>query len=163
MPTQVRIFTLPRSLGETLAAPVPQETLRTIPEYPEIPKPTVSPGLKARRYQHIMSAPQEKPKGGVTFAHQDKLPKLPIPELSTTLKRYLAALKPLQSTREQSDTKHAVDEFLRNEGPDLNEKLKKYAEARTSYIEQFCRLHHSSSRWAHPTDRGIEREAASKA
>ncbi len=150
MPTQVRIFTLPRSLGETLAAPVPQETLRTIPEYPEIPKPTVSPELKARRYRLDMSVSQEKPKGGVTFAHQDKLPKLPIPELSATLKRYLAALKPLQSSREQADTKHAVDEFLRNEGPELNDKLKKYAEARTSYIEQFCRFSPSTRSLFYP-------------
>ncbi len=139
MPTQVRIFTLPRSLGETLAAPVPHEALRSIPEYPEIPKPTVSPQLKARQYSINMSVYQEKPKGGVTFAHQEKLPKLPIPELSGTMERYLSALKPLQSAREHSDTKHAVDEFLRHEGPELNEKLKKYAEARTSYIEQFCR------------------------
>ncbi|KAH8899640.1 hypothetical protein GQ53DRAFT_741811 [Thozetella sp. PMI_491] len=138
MPTQVRIFTMPRSLAETLAAPPPLETLRSIPEYPEIPKPTTSPGLKARQYSiNNMSTYQEKPKGGVTFAHQDKLPKLPIPELASTLKKYLTTLKPLQSAREHGETKHAVNEFLKNEGPDLNEKLRKYAEARTSYIEQF--------------------------
>lgn len=80
----------------------------------------------------------DKPNGGVTYAHQDKLPKLPIPDLERSCERYLTALKPLQSAREHSETAHAVHEFLRNEGPELNEKLKKYAEARTSYIEQFC-------------------------
>ncbi|KAK1761424.1 putative mitochondrial carnitine O-acetyltransferase [Echria macrotheca] len=135
MPTQVRIFTLPRSLGETLATTELASTPRSIPEYPEIPKPTVSPVLKARHY--VMSAHEDKPKGGVTFAQQDKLPKLPIPDLEKTCERYLAALKSLQSNREHADTKHAVDEFLRGEGPELNEKLKKYAEGRTSYIEQF--------------------------
>jgi carnitine O-acetyltransferase len=82
----------------------------------------------------------DKPKGGVTYAHQDELPKLPIPPLEQSCEKYLTVLKPLQSAREHSETRHAVNEFLRNEGPELNEKLKKYAEAQTSYIEQFCKL-----------------------
>lgn len=82
----------------------------------------------------------DKPKGGVTYAHQDKLPKLPIPDLEVSCEKYLAALSPLQSAREHAETRHAVNEFLRNEGPELNEKLKKYAEAKSSYIEQFCML-----------------------
>ncbi|KAK0705336.1 Choline/Carnitine o-acyltransferase-domain-containing protein [Lasiosphaeris hirsuta] len=138
MPTQVRIFTMPRSLGETLAEPKsaePPAAPRSIPEYPEIPRPTTNPGLKARQYS--MSAFDDKNGGGVTFAQQEKLPKLPIPNLEKTCERYLTALKPLQSNREHSDTRHAVHEFLRGEGPELNEKLKKYAEGRTSYIEQF--------------------------
>jgi carnitine O-acetyltransferase len=81
----------------------------------------------------------DKPKGGVTYAHQDDLPKLPIPPLEASCEKYLTALKPLQSAREHAETRHAVQAFLRNEGPELNEKLKKYAEARTSYIEQFCK------------------------
>lgn len=142
MPTQVRIFTSPRSLGETLSTPTLQlspATPRSVPEFPELPKPTASPALKARQYG--MSAPyqDDKPKGGVTYAHQDELPKLPIPDLEQSCERYLNVLKPLQSAREHAETAHAVREFLRNEGPELNEKLKKYAEARTSYIEQFCK------------------------
>lgn len=130
---------MPRSLDETLAAPVfpSAATPRSIPEYPEIPKPTVSPSLKARQY--IMSAFEDKAKGGVTFAQQDKLPKLPIPDLEKTCERYLKALKPLQPPREHGETRHAVQEFLNGEGPELNEKLKRYAEGRTSYIEQFCK------------------------
>jgi carnitine O-acetyltransferase len=77
--------------------------------------------------------------GGITFAAQDKLPKLPIPELESTAVRYLEALRPLQSPREHAETKHAVNEFLREEGPDLQEKLKRYAQGKTSYIEQFCK------------------------
>lgn len=80
-----------------------------------------------------------KSKTGVTFAQQEKLPKLPIPDLAGTCEKYLAALKPLQSPREHSDTKHATQEFLRQEGPELQEKLRRYAEGRTSYIEQFCK------------------------
>ncbi|KAL2129341.1 hypothetical protein VTI74DRAFT_7923 [Chaetomium olivicolor] len=138
MPTQVRIFTSPRSLGETLATPIQPSpaTPRSVPEVPELPRPTVSPTLKARQYA-MSSAYNDEPKGGVTYAHQDKLPKLPIPELELTCERYLNALRPLQSPREHAETIHAVQEFLRNEGPELNQKLKRYAEARTSYIEQF--------------------------
>lgn len=76
--------------------------------------------------------------GGITFAHQDKLPKLPIPELESTLQKYLAVLRPLQTTREHAETRIAVEEFLRQDGPELQEKLRSYAEGRTSYIEQFC-------------------------
>ncbi|CAI4212523.1 unnamed protein product [Parascedosporium putredinis] len=83
---------------------------------------------------HYRKMPAER---GITFAGQETLPKLPIPELEQTCDRYLAALKPLQSYREHADTKHAVREFLKNEGPDLQEKLKKYALEKTSYIEQF--------------------------
>lgn len=38
----------------------------------------------------------EDPTDGETFKYQNQLPKLPIPELEDTAKRYLAALKPLQ-------------------------------------------------------------------
>jgi carnitine O-acetyltransferase len=36
------------------------------------------------------------PTDGETFKYQNQLPKLPIPKLEDTAKRYLAALKPLQ-------------------------------------------------------------------
>ena len=74
---------------------------------------------------------------GITYAAQDKLPKLPIPELSSTLKKYLEALAPLQSSREHDETKAAAREFEGAEGKQLQEKLKKYATGKSSYIEQF--------------------------
>jgi len=78
-----------------------------------------------------------KQTGGLTFAAQDSLPKLPIPDLDSTLDKYLKVLKPLQSHREHLDTQRAVQDFLSNDGPDLQEKLKSYAQGKTSYIEQF--------------------------
>jgi carnitine O-acetyltransferase len=36
------------------------------------------------------------PTDGETFKYQSQLPKLPIPKLEDTARRYLAALKPLQ-------------------------------------------------------------------
>lgn len=79
-----------------------------------------------------------KPKSGVTFAAQDKLPKLPIPDLKSTCRKYLAALEPLQGAREHVETERAVQEFLRTDGPELQDKLTSYAGDKSSYIEQFC-------------------------
>ena len=125
----VRAFTKPRSLNESLAASQP---------------PTSDTDPSASKGHDTMSHADEpnktSAKSGITFAAQDKLPKLPIPDLQSTCTKYLEALKPLQSHREQQETAAAVHDFLENEGPELNERLKKYATGKTSYIEQFCRL-----------------------
>ncbi|CAK7564045.1 MAG: carnitine O-acetyltransferase yat1 [Sporothrix epigloea] len=86
---------------------------------------------------HVSDQQLSSTSGGITFSHQDKLPKLPIPNLEKSCQKYLSVLRPLQTSREHAETRHAVAEFLRNEGPELQEKLKSYAEGRTSYIEQF--------------------------
>lgn len=91
---------------------------------------------KEQKHPLAHDIPQHK--RGITFAAEDKLPKLPIPELDSSMQKYLAALKPLQSSREHAETSQAVEEFLKSEGPELQEKLKKYATGKTSYIEQFC-------------------------
>lgn len=77
------------------------------------------------------------PEPSRTFAYQDKLPKLPIAPLEETCQRYLRAVKGLQTPEEHEDTKHAVEEFLKNDGPRIQEKLIKWAEQKDSYIEDF--------------------------
>ena len=90
--------------------------------------------------QEPLAASKDKvSKPGITFAAQDSLPKLPIPDLESTVKKYLKALDPLQTAREHADSERAVTEFLRTDGPALQEKLKGYAEGQSSYIEQFCK------------------------
>lgn len=146
--TQVRTFALPQPLGERLAEPTPLPTLnaasvpRTIPEIPELPQRRESPKINGD-YTRVPMAnySESKKEGGITFAAQDKLPKLPIPDLELTCQRYLESLRPLQTPRERAETEHAVREFLRGDGPELQEKLKSYAQGKTSYIEQFCKLH----------------------
>lgn len=155
MTTQVRIFTVPKSLGETLSAPpsrskaAPSRQIpRSVPTnadllknaFPEAARPAASAKKE-------MGLTEDKSYPGVTFAHQEKLAKLPIPDLESSCEKYLHALKPLQSAREHSDTKQAVQDFLVKDGPELQEKLKKYAEGRTSYIEQFCESLVSFLRW----------------
>lgn len=74
----------------------------------------------------------------MTFEYQDKLEKLPIPQLEETCAQYLKVLKPLQSEKEHEVTKGAVEKFLNDgSGKYLDDELRKYAESRNSYIEQF--------------------------
>ncbi|KAI6121053.1 carnitine acetyl transferase [Pisolithus croceorrhizus] len=77
------------------------------------------------------------PPSSRTFANQDKLPKLPIPPLEDTCKRYLKALRGLQDDREHAATTRAVQRFLEGEGPQLQERLIEWAASRASYIEDF--------------------------
>ena len=84
-----------------------------------------------------MSVPKVDPTkmtGGRTFAHQDKLPKLPVPPLEETCKRYLRALEALQDEKEHAQTKAAVKEFLENDGLKIQEKLKKWAGTKDRWV-----------------------------
>ncbi|GAA5863841.1 hypothetical protein JCM8547_006081 [Rhodosporidiobolus lusitaniae] len=88
------------------------------------------------------------PPGTRTFAGQDRLPKLPIPPLEDTMRRYLRALEGLQTPAEHSRTQAVVSDFLKNEGPELHQRLKDYASTRASYIEEWWTesyLSHSES------------------
>lgn len=138
--TAVRTFTMPKSLNESLAEPgVPHHAPdggRSLDKAKQV-KDDYN-----KEQRDPLSSSQPQPKPGITFAAQDKLPKLPIPELDSSLKKYLAALKPLQSSREHEDTQQAAEEFLKAEGPELQERLRKYATGKTSYIEQFCMCVH---------------------
>ncbi|KAA1478333.1 carnitine acetyl transferase [Dentipellis sp. KUC8613] len=72
-----------------------------------------------------------------TFAAQDKLPKLPIPSLEDTCRRYLQALEGLQDPKDHEHTRRAVEQFLIGDGPRIQQKLKDWAEKKDSYIEDF--------------------------
>lgn len=66
---------------------------------------------------------------GRTFAKQDALPRLPIPPLADTCKRYLHALKALQTPEEHEASEEAVRQFLEDqeEGPRAQKMLEEYA------------------------------------
>jgi carnitine O-acetyltransferase len=70
------------------------------------------------------------PKIDRTFASQDKLPKLPIPPLEDTCRRYLTALEALQDEREHEQTKRAVNDFLAGDGPILQKRLQEWAKTK---------------------------------
>lgn len=110
-----------------------------MPERSEANAKEATQNFSQEKLAPLMSHENPDSKPGITFAAQDKLPKLPIPELDQTCKRYLAGLDPLQTAREHSDSEKAVADFLQTDGPQLQQKLKEYATGQGSYIEQFCR------------------------
>jgi carnitine O-acetyltransferase len=111
-------------------APEPERSMKNAKEATE--------AFAKDKQEPLASSKSEQSKPGITFAAEDSLPKLPIPDLESTLKKYLSSLDPLQTAREHADSERAVADFLRTSGPELQEKLKAYSEGQTSYIEQFC-------------------------
>ena len=59
-----------------------------------------------------------------TYHFQDSLPRLPIPKLEETCRRYLDAQKPLLTPEQYEDTKQLVDKFQKREAPGINIKIK---------------------------------------
>ncbi|RFU23868.1 hypothetical protein B7463_g12467, partial [Scytalidium lignicola] len=138
--TAVRTFATPKSLNESLAVSASSRSISGQDPFVDNAKKTMDSQTQDNKSQ-LTAIPESNGNQahhhGITFASQDKLPKLPIPDLEDTVKKYLEALKPLQSPREHIETKQAAEEFLKSDGTELQERLKKYANGKTSYIEQF--------------------------
>lgn len=138
------VRTLP-SIDQQLERAVIRKDSLTMPERSEEKAREETQKYSKESQEPLKQNGGSKSKPGITFAAQDKLPKLPIPDLEQTCKRYLASLDPLQDAREHRDSERAVDEFLRTDGPGLQEKLKEYATGKSSYIEQFCKSDYPSN------------------
>lgn len=79
-----------------------------------------------------------------TYAAQTRLPRLPIPALEDTLKKFPLVLEALQDdVKQRNETQRVVQEFLHNEGPILQQALIDYERAGVesgdigSYVEEF--------------------------
>ncbi|XP_074871941.1 carnitine O-acetyltransferase isoform X2 [Carettochelys insculpta] len=72
---------------------------------------------------------------GRYIAHQEGLPRLPVPPLQQTLDRYLLALQPIISEDEWNHTKGLVDEFRKPGG--VGERLQKGLERRARKMENW--------------------------
>ncbi|KAI4878149.1 hypothetical protein NFI96_028410, partial [Prochilodus magdalenae] len=70
-----------------------------------------------------------------SIAHQEGLPKMPVPPLRQTCERYLAMLEPLVSEEELEHTRALVDEFLRSGG--VGERLQRGLERRARKTENW--------------------------
>uniref|UniRef100_A0AAA9S709 Carnitine O-acetyltransferase n=1 Tax=Bos taurus TaxID=9913 RepID=A0AAA9S709_BOVIN len=68
-------------------------------------------------------------------AHQDSLPRLPVPPLQQTLDHYLKALQPIVSEEEWAQTKQLVEEFQTAGG--VGERLQKGLERRARKMENW--------------------------
>ncbi|CAB4034373.1 carnitine O-palmitoyltransferase 2, mitochondrial, partial [Paramuricea clavata] len=71
-----------------------------------------------------------------TYHFQPSLPRLPIPKLEDTCRRYLDAQKVILSPEEYENTKRLVENFKQYEGPELQKELisKDKQNKHTSYI-----------------------------
>ena len=149
----VRTFTQPSSLEDTLATAAKMSTSDAGgPVRSEASAKDSTQSFPSEAQAPLAHSTNPKSKPGITFAHEDNLPKLPIPELDASCKKYIAALKPLQSPKEHSDTVVSVNEFLKGDGPVLQDKLKKYASGKANYIEQFCEYSHTFTCTGHTED-----------
>jgi carnitine O-acetyltransferase len=137
-----RLFTAPQPLDTQLKARSRQDSIimATDQKRSMANAKEVAQDFAKAKQEPLAASKDKESKPGITFAAQDSLPKLPIPDLEDTARRYLLALDPLQTAREHADSERAVTEFLNTDGPALQEKLKGYAEGKTSYIEQFCKF-----------------------
>lgn len=145
MSATVETLSLTDSSEKSLSEPqlssksaTPRSIPESVPSITSLPSSIPSNSSAAYTRMPLDTNSNGQRDGGITFASQDKLPKLPIPDLASTCDKYLEALRPLQSPRERAETEFAVRDFLTTDGPDLQERLKKYAQGKTSYIEQFC-------------------------
>jgi carnitine O-acetyltransferase len=102
---------------------------------------SMKPPLSATSLPQLESTPSAK--GGITYAQQEALPRLPIPDLTRTLERFQARLAALQTAAQRQETARVVQAFLHGDGPRLHQALTEYeAEGRAtgvlgSYVEEF--------------------------
>jgi len=138
----VRTFTKPNSLNQQIALAtgnMPSQQQPNSEARSEQAARTIVQSHSQRSQDPLAASSGNTSRPGITFAAQDRLPQLPIPDLESTCKKYLDSLRPLQAPKEHRDTQVAVKEFLKSDGLELQEKLKKYASGRSNYIEQFCK------------------------
>lgn len=72
---------------------------------------------------------------GRYLAHQEGLPRLPVPALQQTLDRYLLTLQPIVSEEELNHTKGLVDEFRKSGG--VGERLQNGLQRRAKKTENW--------------------------
>ena len=75
---------------------------------------------------------------GPTFAAQAKLPKLPVPELEQSLKKFKESLKPIAHSAEEYETVVTkVDDFAKGLAPKLHERLLKRRDGTDHWLEEW--------------------------
>lgn len=82
-------------------------------------------------------------------AHQESLPRLPVPPLQQTLDHYLRTLQPIVSEEEWAHTKQLVEEFQAAGG--VGERLQKGLERRAKKMENWVSRHRTGTDAPGPT------------
>jgi len=70
--------------------------------------------------KQVAESPEKIPN---TFSNQDKLPRLPVPDLNETLDKYLEVVLPVVTEAEFETTKKLVNEFRNGQGKILQARL----------------------------------------
>ncbi|CAG5116701.1 unnamed protein product, partial [Candidula unifasciata] len=72
-----------------------------------------------------------------TFSVEQSLPKLPVPPLEQTLKKYLDTCYPLLTEEQYKSTQEIVNRFLKNEGPALQKLLEERARKEVNWLSEW--------------------------
>ncbi|AJS85404.1 Cat2p [Saccharomyces cerevisiae YJM1342] len=75
---------------------------------------------------------------GITFAKQQDLPSLPVPELKSTLDKYLQTIRPFCNDVETFERQQLLcKDFSEHMGPILQDRLKEYANDKRNWMAKF--------------------------
>ena len=75
---------------------------------------------------------------GITFAKQQDLPSLPVPELKSTLDKYLQTIRPFCNGVETFERQQLLcKDFSEHMGPILQDRLKEYANDKRNWMAKF--------------------------
>ena len=72
-----------------------------------------------------------------TYAYQPHLKRLPVPDLASTLKKFIHTVAPIVSPAELEEATKAADDYVATVGPAHVSELCDYAKNRASYVEEF--------------------------
>ena len=76
-----------------------------------------------------------------TFSNDELLPTLPLPKLHDSLSLYLDSVKPHLKKEQFHTTKKIVEEFEKNEGSILHQRLIDRAEERRNWVKKHYSIH----------------------
>eukprot|EP00239_Pterosperma_sp_CCMP1384_P010159 CAMPEP_0197863696 /NCGR_PEP_ID=MMETSP1438-20131217/41359_1 /TAXON_ID=1461541 /ORGANISM="Pterosperma sp., Strain CCMP1384" /LENGTH=655 /DNA_ID=CAMNT_0043481695 /DNA_START=110 /DNA_END=2077 /DNA_ORIENTATION=- len=102
--------------------------------------PSVGPNAQFIRAMSSSSFPKCDPKDMFTSNYLG-LPRLPIPELESSVKRLLETVKPISHRSEYKEMVEQAEEFLAGPGPKLQEELKKIDASHTGYPYSYIQPH----------------------
>jgi len=92
---------------------------------------------KSLQGSFIISGKSSWERGVGTFAHQEDLAPLPVPELEDTLKKFVRSVEPLLSESEFEHSKAVVEEFKQGAGKKLHAMLEERATEHKNWLEEW--------------------------